>query len=215
MASCPIHTHGGTFDVLNPDPELIRIEDIAWALSHQCRFNGHTVRPYSVGEHCLYVCRLVLHRTGDPLLALAALLHDATEAYLPDVISPLKPLLTGFKELEDNLGRVIAEKFGLPWPEPAEVKEADLAVLAAERDQVISETDRSAWRELPPPAEGKIREMSPAEVREEFLGLFRYLAARVAADQDAAWEWCGRSPAEMLEIGLGLVADDDCGPGAA
>lgn len=105
-------------------------------------------------------------------VAQAALLHDATEAYLPDVISPLKPLLLGFTEMEQRLGKVIAEKFGLPWPEPAEVKDADLSVLAAERNQVISETDRTAWRELPEPAEIEITPMRPEAVRTRFLAAY-------------------------------------------
>lgn len=172
MTSCTIHTHGGVFDVLKPNPAQIRIEDIAHALAFQCRFNGHVRFHYSVGQHSLLVAKLVLDQTDDQRLALTALLHDATEAYLPDVISPLKPLLVGFREIEARLSQVIAAKYSLLWPEPAVVKEADLLVLAAEREQVIADTDRSAWRELPVPADIEIKPSRPEMIRTRFLAAF-------------------------------------------
>lgn len=173
---CNVHTNAGILDVLNPDPERIRIEDVAHALAFLCRFNGHVRFHYSVAQHSLHVAALVAERHG-PELALTALMHDAPEAFLGDMISPLKALMPDFKRIEEGLARTMAEKFHLRFPEPAEVKAADLAILAAERDQVIAPTDRTAWRELPPPPPGLvIQARTPEQVREEFVREFERLS---------------------------------------
>lgn len=172
-APCAIHTNAGILDVLAPDPDKIRIEDIAHALAFLCRFNGHVRFHYSVAQHSILVAELVAARCG-PELALSALLHDAAEAYLGDLISPLKALLPDFKRIEAIVARTIADKFGLAHPEPLAIKDADLAVLAAEREQVIAPTDKTAWRELPPAPEGLlIRPMSAEVVRVSFLERFK------------------------------------------
>ncbi len=174
---CKVHTNAGILDVLNPDPERIRIEDIAQSLAFLCRFNGHVKFHYSVAQHSLLVADLVCARHG-PALALTALMHDAPEAYLGDLISPLKAVLPEFGRMEDILARAMAAKYGLAFPEPAEVKAADLAILAAERDQVIAPTDRTAWRELPPPPPGLvIGPQAPETVRSLFLKRFKLLAS--------------------------------------
>src|SRR4030042_1249116 len=103
-----IQTHSGRrVSLTNPDPSSIDIDDISWALSMQCRFNGHTKRFYSVGEHSIHVSQLLVHWHHDPLLSMAGLLHDAAEAYLSDISRPLKPLLTGFRALDDNMSKCI------------------------------------------------------------------------------------------------------------
>jgi len=174
--TCNIHTNAGILDVLNPDPDKIRIEDIAHALAFVCRFNGHVRFHYSVAQHSLLVSDFIATRHGQEL-ALTALLHDAAEAYLGDMISPLKVLMPDFKRIEDIMSRAIARKFGLVYPEPAEVKAADLAILAVEREQVIAPTDKTAWRELPPRPEGVvIRPTTPERVRELFLLRYEMLA---------------------------------------
>jgi hypothetical protein len=119
----------------------------------------------------------VAERHG-PDLALTALMHDAPEAFLGDLISPLKALLPDFKRIEEDLARTMADIFGLKFPEPPEVKAADLAILAAERDQVIAPTDRTAWRTLPPPPPGLvILPQPPEQVRSEFIREFDRLSA--------------------------------------
>jgi hypothetical protein len=172
-APCAIHTNAGMLDVLAPDPDKIRIEDIAHALSFLCRFNGHVRFHYSVAQHSILVAELAAARRGGEL-ALGALLHDAAEAYLGDMISPLKALLPDFKRIESVVAKAIAKKFGFAHPEPQAIKDADLAVLAAEREQVIAPTDKTAWRELPPAPEGLlIRPMTSEAARALFLERFR------------------------------------------
>jgi 5'-deoxynucleotidase YfbR-like HD superfamily hydrolase len=128
-AVCIKTSEGIYFDLLNPQLCDIKSYDIAHGLSHLNRFVGHTPEPYSVGEHCLLVSNLVERRTGDKKLALAGLLHDATEAYLGDVSGLLKrtDALAGYRDIEDRLARVIEKRYNLPncWLEHFKVKQAD------------------------------------------------------------------------------------------
>jgi hypothetical protein len=126
---------GGYIDLLDPDPAAIRLDDIALALSQICRFGGHTARFYSVAEHCWHAtdqARIDGHGWD---VQRAALLHDATEAYLGDVIKPLKVLLPEYVAIEARWEQVIRQRFGLSedpavW---ATVQEIDQALLIAER----------------------------------------------------------------------------------
>lgn len=120
---------GKIVDVFSIKPCDVSIYDIARSLSHICRFNGHCRNFYSVAQHSLIVSRLVpqeFQREG--------LLHDAAEAYLGDVPSPLKyrPEFQFFREAEEAVLKVIFEKFNLKWPVPDEVVSADKAVLRQE-----------------------------------------------------------------------------------
>ncbi len=128
-----ILTHTNTYvDLVNTDPQTIHIEDIAWGLSNVCRFSGHTNVPYTVAEHSCRVADLLRARGYSPRAQLAGLLHDAAEAYLGDVATPLKRLLPDYKALEKNLESVIELRFQVQWTNRPEVKEADMLLLAAE-----------------------------------------------------------------------------------
>ena len=112
---------GKKFWPLNPRPEDVDITDIAQALSLMCRYNGHLPYLYSVGQHSLNV----YHRSGQ----IWGLLHDATEAYLPDVPRPIKADLPFFQEIERRLHTVIAQAFQLDPGGVDLVKQADTEVL--------------------------------------------------------------------------------------
>ena len=88
---------GNRFYPLEPRIDDVDIEDIAHGLAYQCRFNGQTNAFYSVAQHSLIVAALVPEE-----LRFAALLHDAAEAYLGDMVKPLKVLLPGFSEIEET-----------------------------------------------------------------------------------------------------------------
>lgn len=131
---------------LSPEPDDFDIEDIAAALSNLCRYNGHLHLFYSVAEHSILVSRLV-----KPELALCGLLHDATEAYLSDLARPVKhmPEFLAFRQVEQLLEAPLARKFGLPFPFPPEVKEADNVALAIEVLQLrdgAHDPDWERWR---------------------------------------------------------------------
>lgn len=123
-----IRTYSGIYvNVFEPTPEMIRIIDIAHALANQCRFGGHLPEFYSVAEHSVYCANLVSHQHK-----LAALLHDASEAYLLDIPRPIKKRLSNYAEIEDKLMRVIAKKFGFDYPLHEDIKRADELALTAE-----------------------------------------------------------------------------------
>lgn len=112
--------------------DRIYIEDIAHALSMQCRFSGHIQTFYSVAEHSLHVASLVPHKHK-----LAALLHDASEAYLVDIPAPIKPGLPQYKEIEDRVMHMIAKVYDFQYPFAKEVKDADYAALKFEWDNYM------------------------------------------------------------------------------
>ena len=102
---------GNHFKPTNPVPEMIRIEDIAHALSMLCRGNGHVSSFWSVGEHCICCAKEAAGRGLSKKVILACLLHDASEAYLADITRPVKQFLPGYLEIEKRLQDTIYEKF--------------------------------------------------------------------------------------------------------
>ena len=125
---------GRRLDLLDPSPLDIEIEDIAHGLARVARWNGQTQGEcaFSVAQHCLLVERLVgeLRPKGTRALRLAALLHDAAEYVIGDLISPFKAAVgIDYKALEQRLSRAIHIRFGLPPEMAAEdtalIKRAD------------------------------------------------------------------------------------------
>ena len=119
---------GAHFAPTEPAPEGVRIQDVAHALSLLCRGNGHVKQFFSVGQHCLHCAREAKARGWGSRVALACLLHDASEAYLSDVPRPFKASLPEYRVLEDRLLAVIYQKFlGSPLTarEAALVKQVD------------------------------------------------------------------------------------------
>lgn len=166
-----MQTHSGkVVDLTRFSEEDVCVEDIAHALSQIIRFTGHARAPYTVAQHSLLVAELV-----PPQHRLWALLHDASEAYLGDVASPLKSLLPQYQELEEGFQRIIAGRFDLPWPMPREVKDADRAALMMEkRDLLLVHHDWPGQTEPDPNL--RIAEVLPcweaeSALKEEILSL--------------------------------------------
>lgn len=149
---------GAVIDPFAPDPAQIHVEDIAHALSHQCRFGGHAPHFYSVAQHSVEVA----HRVPEPL-RLQALLHDASEAYLVDVPRPVKARLPGYLAIEEHLMHVIAGRFGFLWPISDAVRNADDAQLSWE------------WKAFFAEGSGGMVCWSPVEARRRFLDVFQGL----------------------------------------
>jgi uncharacterized protein len=118
---------------LDTRPGDIRIEEVAHALSHICRFGGHVRDFYSVAQHSVLVASALPEE-----LKLVGLLHDATEAYCGDMIRPLKRSIPRYKEIEDRIWLAVAERFSLPVELPPSVKEADNRVLQVERRDLLA-----------------------------------------------------------------------------
>lgn len=133
---------GRAFYPLDPRVDDIVPADISHALSLICRYGGHTLRFYSVAEHCVLMSHAVR-----PENALWALLHDATEAYVGDMIRPLKGSMPAYRAAENRLMAVICERFGIADDCPAEVKLADTRILHDERDALMAPSHRP-WTSL-------------------------------------------------------------------
>lgn len=174
-----ILTRGGVrFDLLNPTPDMIRPEDIAYALARICRFNGHTRCHYSVAEHSIRVAALVPAEHQ-----LAALLHDAPEAYIGDVSSPLKALLPEYRDIEHRIWSAICKRFDISTELPQCVKQADLIMLATERrDLMPYHTELWPCLDGIEPEEAEISAMDAVYARSGFLvGLYGLIGEREAA----------------------------------
>lgn len=127
---------GEMFDVFSPDLDKIHMKDISHSLSMLCRYGGHAHAFYSVAEHSLLMSRYFAD-LGNFDLARVALLHDATEAYMGDLVRPLKLQMPTYREAELNLQDFIFDKFGLPPLTPPEIKDADLRICNDEREVLL------------------------------------------------------------------------------
>jgi len=162
-----IQTYTGlAFWPLDPRPEEVCIHDIAGALSKLCRFGGHCLWFYSVAEHSIYASRLVSEE-----LALTALLHDATEAYVADVPRPLKRNLSEYRAIEEGVWRAIAQRYGLPTELPQEIKDVDNGLLLTEQRFVMS-SPPSPWSVEGKPADVRPICLHPGEAERQFLRRF-------------------------------------------
>ena len=164
---------GGRFDYGTPDLAEIHIADIAHALAQICRFTGHTRRFYSVAQHSVLVSRIV-----PPEHALAGLIHDAHEAYVGDVATPLKDHLPGYREVEARAWSAVATRFGLNPVLPPCVKQADIIALATERRDLLPRDGR-VWRVLENivPRFERIEPLGPEAAEVLFLSRYREIAA--------------------------------------
>jgi len=140
------------FDYNNISSENINIYDIAHALSNICRFGGHTIVPYSVAEHSIRCAELLYNESIDTQLW--GLLHDAAEAYIGDIPTPLKKHLLfqsenysiSLNKYEEEILTTIAKTFNLSPTIPIKVKEKDRILLITEaRDLLPSPLKK--WQE--------------------------------------------------------------------
>jgi hypothetical protein len=127
---------GRIIDLRNMEPEDFDVVEIAHALSLRCRFGGMSKEFYSVGQHSFYASWMVPAKK-----ALAALLHDGVEAYLGDMVSPLKPLFPEFKTFEKKLGGQMALSFSLAVDalEDPDIKMVDQKLMALEAAYLMTD----------------------------------------------------------------------------
>ncbi|MEL7461710.1 MAG: HD family hydrolase [Pseudomonadota bacterium] len=185
---------GRRLDLLDPTPMDIEVEDIAHGLAFVARWNGQTQGdyPYSVAEHSLLV-EALLGRISPELETkwrLAALLHDAPEYVIGDMISPVKDAVgPGYSDLDDRLAAAIHLRFGLPAVLPAAVKkrikQADRVSAWLEAVQIAGFSVAEANKFFGTPDPGAIADLSvqlrpPAEVRADFTA--RHAALMAATD---------------------------------
>jgi hypothetical protein len=170
-------SRGSYFDIKSPGDSYFVIEEIAHALSHICRFTGHTKKFYSVAQHS------VLCSISDGDFAFERLMHDAQEAFIGDVSSPLKRLLPCYHAIETDIENAISSQYRLNKSESAsrEVEFSDLTLLATEkRDLMISHADDDEqWKWLDglliAPLECPIRAWTSIQSKHAFLARFYQL----------------------------------------
>jgi len=163
---------GGRFYPLDPHPADVVLEDIAHALSLLCRYGGHVDRFYSVAEHCVLMSRAVA-----PEHAFAALLHDATEAYVVDVPRPLKRHLANYATIEASVWLAIAVRYGVDPILPPEVHEADNRILLTERTALMPRAERWAQDDEVTPLPVIIEGWSPPVAEQRYLDRFGVVEA--------------------------------------
>lgn len=140
---------GRKFFPLSPEADQVDIEDIARGLSKICRFCGQIKDFYSVAEHSVEVMHLVPDR-----LKLAALLHDASEAYISDIPAPLKKQLPDYQKVEGLIEWAVDEKFGIVFRTPSDydlVKRADNFMVKVELLRFHGPEVYNQWFGVPSP----------------------------------------------------------------
>ena len=159
---------GRKFSLVDPQPEDVDLVDIIASLSHLCRFGGHCHHFYSVAEHSIRVAEIVPREDR-----LAALLHDAGEAYYGDVTRPLKKLRLGdLPTIVSNIDAAIAIHFGMPLGTlPAAVRHADDVLLATEARDLMTPPPQK-WDALPSPLEATIVPSDMRTVRHRFFEIY-------------------------------------------
>ena len=165
---------GQRLDLLDLQESDIDIEDIAHCLANTCRFNGATKRFYSVAEHCCLVAEATI-----PILKPLALLHDAPEMIIGDIVGPLKSMLRvscewwsmPIADYERRIMDIITSSFGIRYSSTdwCQIVQIDKRLLAAERMQVFDHDMADEWGPLPEPLPARLRFWNPEQARAAFL----------------------------------------------
>lgn len=171
---------GIKFHFLNPTEGEIDVKDIAFSLANQCRFNGH-VSFFSVAEHSVAVAARL-----PPKLQLAGLLHDAAEAYLSDIPSPIKQWLPDYQAMENKVQAVIYDKFKivLSADDAKAIKTADKDATATEAHYLLK-SKGAGWNPIlfSPNKRYQPRLLAPPEAVQMFLHWFHELNGSLLESQ--------------------------------
>lgn len=196
-----IETFGGKmFDVFDPDPNQIDIFDIAHHLSLITRFSGACKWHYSIAQHSIMCADRAKDyhypRPSEHKLALALLMHDAAEAYVGDIVRPIKRTLTDFSVIENGVMAAINERFDLPRIAESRgykkaVHEVDTRMLVTEKLQLMSPKVRWAIEDIFEPYELELDQWQPRIAELLFLSYF----ARFRPDEVTS---------ELLEERMGI-----------
>lgn len=176
---------GGLIDVSAPTTNDINLRDIIWPLCKIVRFGGHIrnrqtghkpVEPlhYSVAEHSILIARkIMVDYPANPMLAMQALMHDATEAYIGDIVKPVKEapaLNTAFKKIENRLEKVIFAKCEIAYPVDPVIKQYDTRILMDEQSQALN--PGAGDFNTGEPLGITLQFWSPSQAYEEFANLY-------------------------------------------
>lgn len=161
---------GAEVDVLKFSDEMVSVQDIVSSLSKICRYNGHVPHFYSVAEHSVLVAEHLAQNGHGALMCLTGLLHDAAEAYVGDMVRPLKrhpDFGSTHQEIESGISERIHTVLGGYYPHPEAVHLADKAVYEWEVDNIRT---------------GLVRGLEPPMAAKLFMTAFRLLSASADAE---------------------------------
>lgn len=172
MAKAWIETRSGKrFDILDPQPDMICIEDIAHSTSQVNRFGGHGKFPYPVSQHTRLGSYVI-----DQEFAMDFLQHDSSEGFIGDMSRPLKHFTIAgdeYRKVEARIQAVICDVFHIAVVEPKQVKIVDNAMLYAEKEQIMGDVEWDhKWADDETPADVKIVETSFYDNKRLFLERF-------------------------------------------
>lgn len=174
---------GAEFKPMDPKAEDVYIQDIAHALSNQCRFGGHTSSFYSVAQHSVLVMEIVDKLDGTLGQQFAALMHDAAEAYLVDLPTPIKKQMAGYAVAEIRVLAAISSRLGFRLEHDPLVKKADLIALATEARDLMP--PHSIWDQLPEkPVAPTLVPWPPGEGSKHFMDSFRRINAELKVQHE-------------------------------
>jgi len=189
---------GRRLDLLNPSPLDVEIEDIAHGLARVARWNGQTIgdHAFSVAQHSLLVERIAAELKSDlsQRWKLAALIHDAPEYVVGDLITPFKAAIgLDYRSLEDRLLQAIHIRFGLPAELPktisAVIKRADKIAAFFEATRIAGFSDSEARRFFAVPRGlsakslqelGALNPLSPTDAQNKFISRFQGLTEHIS-----------------------------------
>lgn len=160
------------FDFEEANPAAITRNAIARGLANTCRFGGQCDPFYSVAEHSIWVSRIVPRK-----LALVGLLHDAAEAFVGDMPKPLKELLPDYQSVERRVEHWVLGAFGIACL-PAEIKRADMIMLATEQHLLMRNYDKWTWTGQVEPLDIELECLPPADAYHSFLARWDELETR-------------------------------------
>ncbi len=163
---------GRKFYPLDPRIEDIHIDDIVNGLSMKCRFVGQCKTFYSVAQHSDLVSRKCKKE-----YALRGLMHDAAEAYLPDISRPIKsePELKRLVEIEEQILKLIFKKFHLKYPLPKNIKEVDNRLCVTEGRDLMHDISEWELAEEYKPYQMTIKPVGDQLAKKMFMTRFRHL----------------------------------------
>lgn len=167
----PIQMFSGVpFYPQDPREDEIDIDDIAHHLSMIVRYNGGATEFYSVAQHSVLLSYLVKEENS-----FCALMHDATEAYLGDLVRPIKYLFPEFIRMEENIWKLISKKYGLPEKIPADVKNHDVKICFTEKRDLLNKPTYQFYGREMEPHDIRIEPWSWQVAKEKFTQRFREL----------------------------------------
>ncbi len=203
---------GREFHYYDPEKMDVSLLDIAHSLSNVCRFGGHTKSFYSVAQHSVIVSRLVGNEHNGRF-TFFSLMHDAAEAYIGDIVRPLKHSLGGcVDDLEISVMRRICEYFDVPMLGSMRgddlisevIHHADETALATEARDLMTIPDIERWKLAKKPYAGVINPLAPDDARNLFLKRFfnsnQAIAKRVYAKEPEVAKYMTMNPIEWHEF---------------